>query len=92
MFLFVIGLSLEEPSLNRTATQPTLVAAKVWASLYPSLKRKCGVFREKLSIQSAKLVPFGHWDTNTRRLRHFRRMFVPVSLALAAEATSSITS
>ena len=51
VFMFVIGLSIEEPSLNRTATQPTLVAAKVWASLYPSLKRKCGVFREKLSIQ-----------------------------------------
>ena len=45
-FMFVIGLSIEEPSLNRTTTQPTLVAAKVWASLYPSLKRKCGEFRE----------------------------------------------
>ncbi len=61
MFLFVIGLSLEEPSLNRTATQPTLVAAKVWASLYPSLKRKYGVFREELSIQSAKHVHFVHF-------------------------------
>ena len=36
----------QQPSLNRTTTQPTLVAAKVWASLYPSLKRKCGEFRE----------------------------------------------
>jgi hypothetical protein len=54
VFMFVIGLSIEEPSLNRTATQPTLVAAKVWASLYPSLKRKCGVFREKLSIQTVQ--------------------------------------
>lgn len=52
VFMFVIGLSIEEPSLNRTATQPTLVAAKVWASRYPSLERKCGVFREKLSIET----------------------------------------
>ena len=51
-FRFVIGLSIEEPALNRTTTQLTLVAAKVWASLYPSLKRKCGEFREELSIQT----------------------------------------
>jgi len=65
VFLFVIGLSIEEPSLNRTATQPTLVAAKVWASLYPSLKRKYGVFREELSIQNTKGARAARWDANT---------------------------
>ena len=65
VFMFVIGLSIEEPALNRTTTQPTLVAAKVWASLYPSLKRKCGVFREKLSIQTTQGSRFARWDANT---------------------------
>jgi len=39
VFEFVIGLSIEDPLNRRTTTQPTLVAAKVWASLYPSSKR-----------------------------------------------------
>ena len=42
-FRFVIGLSTEEPLLYRTAMQPTLVAAKVCASLYPSLKKLWGI-------------------------------------------------
>ena len=42
-FRFVTGLSTEEPTINRTATQPTLVAAKVWASLYPSFKKVWGI-------------------------------------------------
>ena len=70
-FLFVIGLSIEEPSLNRTATQPTLVAAKVWASLYPYLKRKCGEFREKLSIQSVRTrsgLSALHWTAKASQL------------------------
>ena len=85
MFMFVIGLSIEDPSLNRTATQPTLVAAKVWASLYPSLKRKCGVFREKLSIQNAVGTPFGRWDANTGPLRDYSPVPAPQSLMLYAK-------
>ena len=58
-FEFVIGLSNEEPLNRRTTTQPTLVAAKVWASLYPSSKRNVGVFREELSIQINQLRACG---------------------------------
>ena len=79
-FRFVIGLSIEEPALNRTTTQPTLVAAKVWASLYPSLKRKCGVFREKLSIQTLKALALLA-GTLTHGLRHFVPNFSPCIIA-----------
>ncbi len=65
-FEFVIGLSNEEPLNRRTTTQPTLVAAKVWASLYPSSKRNVGVFREELSIQLNKLTHCVRWDAYTR--------------------------
>ena len=51
-FEFVIGLSIEEPFNRRTTAQPTLVAAKVWASLYPSSKKITGEFRDELSIQT----------------------------------------
>ena len=37
VFTFVIGLSIEEPSFNRTAPQKALVAAKAWVSHYPNL-------------------------------------------------------
>lgn len=90
MFMFVIGLSIEEPSLNRTATQPTLVAAKVWASLYPSLKRKCGVFREKLSIQTAVDARGACWDKNTwavlASLVIIAHVFLPLSGVLYADS------
>mgnify|MGYP003723564873 CR=1 FL=1 len=36
-FVLVIGLSIEEPSLNRTTTRKALVAAKAWVSHYPNL-------------------------------------------------------
>ena len=65
MFEFVIGLSIEDPLNRRTTTQPTLVAAKVWASLYPSSKRNVGVFREELSIQLNKHTHFVRWDAYT---------------------------
>ncbi len=48
MFLFVIGLSTEEPAFNRTATWKALVAAKAWVSHYPKLVNWIG----KLSIQT----------------------------------------
>ena len=50
MFLFVIGLSTEEPAFNRTATWKALVAAKAWVSHYPKLVNWIG----KLSIQAFK--------------------------------------
>jgi len=35
-FILVIGLSIEEPAINRTTTRKALVAAKAWVSLYPN--------------------------------------------------------
>ncbi|CAM3258000.1 Amidohydrolase-related domain-containing protein [Vibrio neptunius] len=48
MFMFVIGLSTEEPAFKRTTTWKALVAAKAWVSHYPKLV----VEMEILSIQT----------------------------------------
>ncbi|WP_041417769.1 DUF6985 domain-containing protein [Shewanella woodyi] len=40
-FFLVIGLSIEEPSLNRTTTRKALVAAKAWVSHYPKQGSIC---------------------------------------------------
>ena len=68
-FEFVIGLSNEEPLNRRTTTQPTLVAAKVWASLYPSSKRNVVYLGKNYPYKQIMSLA----GTQTRaRLRHYR--------------------
>ncbi|WP_412970794.1 hypothetical protein [Glaciecola sp. MF2-115] len=60
--MFVIGLSIEEPCIKRTASQKNIGCSQYLGLTLP-------LWRKDLAIQTHQLAPVGRWDNFTGAFR-----------------------